>query len=162
MKTQVEQLTAVVTLTSAPQPHPYRTVNSFRLLSTFKGHTAFPFPFVLFCALLSLLSHLATSSSIGFWLAKTGFEAVSRSRKPEGRFFELPKFEAVSYLLIRAAADSANIQVEIADTKPQEGAKIVMANSCCQSVAAAADIVVVVHFEATADKLEVEAPSLTA
>ena len=159
MKTQVEQLTAVVTLTSAPQPHLYRTVNSFRLLSTFKGHTAFPFPFVLFCALLSLLSHLATSSSIGFWLAKTGFEAVSRSRKPEGRFFELPKFEAVSYLLIRV---DDIVQVEIADTKPQEGAKIVMANSCCQSVAAAADIVVVVHFEATADKLEVEAPSLTA
>ena len=51
------------------------------------------------------------------------------------------------------------IQVEIvASTKLQ--AEIVMANSCCQSMVAAADIVWVVRFEATADL--VKAPSLTA
>jgi hypothetical protein len=54
MKTQVVKLTAAAALALAPQPHSYRTVNNFRLLSTFEGHTAFLFPFVLFCGLLSL------------------------------------------------------------------------------------------------------------
>ena len=91
--------------------------------------------------------HLATSSSIGFWLAKKGFEAVNRSRKLKGRFSgQAPKLEAVSYLLIRVGDI---IQVEIASTKLQ--AEIVMANSCCQSMVAVADIVGVVRFEATAE-----------